>query len=139
MGVGASLTLLSLFSFLLKTGNPPKNRNHRNIIDSRIKGTLVSEPRFSTPGTCDFSHAIQGKGKFFKEKPSKKAISLVSHGKNHMSHGVETLRAQRLKKLKILKFSSEIDIFRQATHQTPFFVWGGGGSLKVRIEIFKQD
>ena len=32
-----------------------------------------------------------------------------------------TLRAQRLKKFKILKFSSEIVIFKRATHQTPIF------------------
>ena len=33
----------------------------------------------------------------------------------------QTLRAQRLKNFKILKFSSEIENFKRATHQTPFF------------------
>ena len=33
----------------------------------------------------------------------------------------ETLRAQRLKKFKILKFSSEIENFKRATHPTPIF------------------
>ena len=33
-----------------------------------------------------------------------------------------SLRAQRLKKIKILKFSSEIEKFKRATHQTPIFV-----------------
>ena len=32
-----------------------------------------------------------------------------------------TLRAQRLQKFKILKFSSEIQNFKRATHQTPIF------------------
>ena len=32
------------------------------------------------------------------------------------------LRAQRLKIFKILKFSSEIEIFKRATHQPLFFV-----------------
>ena len=35
--------------------------------------------------------------------------------------GGHSLRAQRLKKIKILKFSSEIENFKRATHQTPFF------------------
>ena len=28
----------------------------------RAKGTLISEPRFSTPARCDFSHARKGNG-----------------------------------------------------------------------------
>ena len=35
-----------------------------------------------------------------------------------------SLRAQRLKKFKILKFSSEIENFKRATHQTPTFFVG---------------
>ena len=46
-----------------------------------------------------------------------------------------SLRAQRLKKFKILKFSSEIENFKRATHQT-LFLWG---ILEVKIEIFKRD
>ena len=38
-----------------------------------------------------------------------------------------TLRAQILKKFKILKFSSELEIFKRATHQTPIFVGNSGG------------
>ena len=47
-----------------------------------------------------------------------------------------TLRAQILKNFKILKFSSELEIFKRATHQTPVFLWG---ILEVRIEHFKRD
>ena len=46
-----------------------------------------------------------------------------------------SLRAQNLKNFKILKFSSEIEIFKRATHQ-PLFLWG---ILKVEIENFKRD
>ena len=35
--------------------------------------------------------------------------------------GARTLRAQRLKNFKILRFSSEIENFKRATHQTPIF------------------
>ena len=59
-----------------------------------------------------------------------------------------TLRAQRLKKFKILKLSSEIENFRQATHQTPIFVgnsegrdWNFQSRLKFTSEIknFNRD
>ena len=46
-----------------------------------------------------------------------------------------TPRAQRLKKLKILKFSSEIENFKRATHQT-LFLWG---FLKVEMKMFNRD
>ena len=36
-----------------------------------------------------------------------------------------TLRAQRLKKFTILKFSGDIDNFKRATHQTPLFFFCG--------------
>ena len=35
-----------------------------------------------------------------------------------------------------LKFSSEIEVFKRATHHSPIFLWG---SLKVGIEIFNRD
>ena len=55
----------------------------------RAKGTLLSEPRFSTPpARCDFSHARKGNG-LFKEKPSTKAIFPFSRGKICISQGVE--------------------------------------------------
>ena len=38
-----------------------------------------------------------------------------------------SLRAQILKNFKILKFSSELEIFKRATHQTPIFVGNSGG------------
>ena len=37
------------------------------------------------------------------------------------------LRAQRLKNVKILKFSSEIENFKRATHQTAIFVGNSEG------------
>ena len=46
------------------------------------------------------------------------------------------LRAQILKKFKILKFSSEIEIFQASHPPTPYFLWG---ILKVEIENFKRD
>ena len=52
------------------------------------------------------------------------------------NRAIVTLRAQILKKIKILKFSKELEIFKRATQQTPFFLWG---ILEVRIEIFNQD
>ena len=46
-------------------------------------------------------------------------ISLNPHLLNpHLRH---TLRAPRLKKIKILNFSSEIENFKRAAHQTPIF------------------
>ena len=53
-----------------------------------------------------------------------------------------TLRAQRLKKFKILKFSSEIEKFKRAAHQTPIFCgefWRSGLKFSSGIEIFKRD
>ena len=52
------------------------------------------------------------------------------------------LRAQILKTFKILKFSSEIDNFKRATHQTPTFCgefWRSGLKTSSEIEIFKRD
>ena len=54
----------------------------------------------------------------------------------------QTLRAQILKKFKILKFSSELEIFKRATHQTPIFCgefWRSGLKISSEIEIFKRD
>ena len=59
-----------------------------------------------------------------------------------------TLRAQILKKFKILKFSSELEIFKRATHQTPIFVGNSGGQdwkfqailkFSSEIENFKRS
>ena len=52
------------------------------------------------------------------------------------------LRAQILKKFKILKFSSEIEIFKRATHQPPIFCgefWRSRLKFSSEIEIFKRD
>ena len=52
------------------------------------------------------------------------------------------LRAQRLKKFKILKFSSEIENFKRAAHQTPIFCgefWRSGLKISSEIEIFKRE
>ena len=53
-----------------------------------------------------------------------------------------SLRAQTLKIIKILKFSSELEIFKRATHQTPIFCgefWRSGLKISSEIEIFKGD
>ena len=53
-----------------------------------------------------------------------------------------SLRAQRLRKFKILKISSQIENFKRATHQTPI-VSGkfrrSGLKFSSEIEIFKRD
>ena len=52
------------------------------------------------------------------------------------------LRAQRLKKFKILKFSSEIENFKRATHQGPIFcgkLWRSRLKISIEIENFKRD
>ena len=53
-----------------------------------------------------------------------------------------SLRAQILKNFKILKFSSELENFKRATHQTPIFrgeFWRSGLKISSEIEIFKRD
>ena len=53
--------------------------------------------------------------------------NLQPHEGNPLKHRLKnrekrvSLRAQRLKKFKILKFSSEIEHFKRAAHQNPFF------------------
>ena len=53
----------------------------------RAKGTLISEPRFST-ARCNFPTRERENG-LFKEKPSTRAVFPFSRGKNHISQGVE--------------------------------------------------
>ena len=55
---------------------------------------------------------------------------------------IAALRAQRLKKFKILKFSSEIESLKRATHQPPIFCGnpkGWGLKFSSDIESFKRD
>ena len=59
------------------------------ILSLRAKGTLISEPRFSTPCEMRFFPRDRGKMAFFKEEPSKKAIFPISRAKNRISQGVE--------------------------------------------------
>ena len=47
----------------------------------RAKGTLISEPRFSTPCQMRFFPREKGKTAFVKEKPSTKAVFPFSRGK----------------------------------------------------------
>ena len=51
-------------------------------------------------------------------------------------------QGQSLKKFKILKISSEIEIFKRATHQSPIFCgecWRSGLKFSSEIEHFKRD
>ena len=54
----------------------------------RAKGTLISEPRFSTPLRDAFFPREKGKTAFFKETPSTKTVFPFSRGKNRISQGV---------------------------------------------------
>ena len=58
------------------------------ISSLRAKGTLIGEPRFSTPCDMQFSHAMQEKCPFFKGF-SRKWQFPVWRGKNCMSQGLE--------------------------------------------------
>ena len=55
----------------------------------RAKGTLISEPRFSTPCEMRFFPTRERENGLFKEKTSTKAVSPFSRGKNRISQGVE--------------------------------------------------
>ena len=56
----------------------------------RAKGTLISEPRFSTPCEMRFFPRKKGKTALFKESYSmKRPFSPFSRGKNRISQGVE--------------------------------------------------
>ena len=68
--------------------NPRRFFGVHVFVSLTAKGTLISEPRFSTP--CEMQFLPTEKGKTaFKEKPSTKAISPFSRGKNRISWGVE--------------------------------------------------
>ena len=55
----------------------------------RAKGTLISEPRFSTPCEMRFFPTRERENGLFKEKPLKKAVFPFSRGKNRILQGVE--------------------------------------------------
>ena len=61
----------------------------REALTLRAKGTLISEPRFSTPCEMRFFPREKGETAFSKKKPSTKAVSPFSRGKNRISQGVE--------------------------------------------------
>ena len=60
---------------------------HRNTL--RAKGTLISEPRFSTPCEMRFFPREKGKTALVEGFYSKKAVFPFSRGKNRISQGVE--------------------------------------------------
>ena len=53
----------------------------------RAKGALIGAPRFSTPATCDFSHAIQGNGDFQGKTLEKGYFPCIAWGKSHVAGG----------------------------------------------------
>ena len=55
----------------------------------RPKGTLISEPRFSTPCEMRFFPREKGKTAFSRKNPRQRPFSLFSRGKNRISQGVE--------------------------------------------------
>ena len=80
------------------------------------------------------------KSKNGRSRPRKPFISRISVLRGGLRP--YALRAQRLKNVKILKFSSEISNFKRATHQTPIFCgnsegqdWNFQARLKISSEI----
>ena len=70
--------------------NPSKRRQEPfENLSRRAKGTLISEPRFSTPCEMRFFPREKGKTAFVKGNPSTKAVFPFSRGKNRISQGVE--------------------------------------------------
>ena len=59
------------------------------LFSLRAKGTLISEPRFSTPCEMRFSPREKGKTAFCWGFFFEKAVFPFSRGKNRISHGVE--------------------------------------------------
>ena len=55
----------------------------------RAKGTLISEPRFSTPCEMRFFPREKGKTAFVEGFSLKRAVFPFSRGKNRISQGVE--------------------------------------------------
>ena len=53
----------------------------------RAKGTLISEPRFSTPARCDFSHARKGNGRFQRKALDKGHFPFLAWEKSHLAGG----------------------------------------------------
>ena len=60
-----------------------------NPFTLRAKGTLISEPRFSTPCEMRFFPREKGKTAFVEGFFSTKAVFPFSRGKNRISQGVE--------------------------------------------------
>ena len=65
-----------------------RKRNQQKKI-LRAKGTLISEPRFSTPCEMRFFPREKGKTAVSKRNPQKMAIFPFSRGKNRILQGVE--------------------------------------------------
>ena len=55
----------------------------------RAKGTLISEPRCSTPCEMRFFPREKGKTAFAERFSLKKTVSPLSRGKNRISQGIE--------------------------------------------------
>ena len=53
----------------------------------RAKGTLISEPRFSTPARCDLSHARKGKWPLQRETLDKGHFPFLAWEKSHLAGG----------------------------------------------------
>ena len=74
------------------SGSRRGNRTQKQIRTRktlRAKGTLISEPRFSTPLQDATFPTRERENGLFKEKPSAKAIFPCSRGENRISQGVE--------------------------------------------------
>ena len=65
------------------------NNVSQNFKRMRAKGTLISEPRFSTPCDMRFFPCDTGKMAFLEGLFLENGLVPVSHGKNRMSQGVE--------------------------------------------------
>ena len=106
---------------------------------------LINEiqARKTNPNLNFWARIFSGGLGFFHTKGwgPKSSVCPSKPGKSNSFGGI-SLRAQRLKKIKILKFSSENENFKRAAHQTPIFCgvfWRSGLKFSSEIEIFKRD
>ena len=89
MGISAVLGSWNPIHHLCSSTPPNDPFHSRKALSLRAKGTLNSEPRFSTPCNLRFFPRDTEKTGHFQANPLTMANFAVSHGKNRMSQRVE--------------------------------------------------